>query len=66
MCLLPFIIHRNPDIAIFNLAKNNQGGAFKLAAAQDDGKAVSVVSFMQAKAIVLRIIKRDRPVVLAE
>ena len=40
--------------------------AFKLAAAKDDGKAASVVMFAQSKAFVLRIIKRERPVISAD
>ena len=39
---------------------------FKLAAAKDHGKAASVVMFSQSKAFVLRIIKRERPVISAE
>ena len=61
MSLLPFI----ETLIFLSLIwpKTTTLGAFKLAAAKDDGKAVSVVSFMQAKIFVLRIIKRDRPVV---
>ena len=64
MSLLPFI----ETLIFLSLIwpKTTTLGAFKLAEAQDDGKAVSVVSFIQAKAFVLRIIKCDRPVVSAD
>ena len=64
MSLLPFI----KTLIFLSLIwpKTTTLGAFKLAAAQDGGKAASVVSLMQAKAFVLRIIKCDRPVVSAD
>ncbi len=41
--------------------KNVVLDGFKLAAQLDSGKALAVVPFVQAKAFVLRIIKRERP-----
>lgn len=45
------------------IVKNVVEHALGLAVASDEGKAASVVSFVQAKAFMLRIAKRERPVV---
>ena len=67
-CVAKAFVVAAKSVAVASLIwlKTTTLDAFKLAATQDDGKAVSVVSFMQAKAFVLRIIKRDRPVVSAD
>lgn len=43
--------------------KNLVLDGFKLAVPADEGKGAAVVAFVQAKSFVLRLIKRERPVV---
>jgi hypothetical protein len=53
-------------VAAFRMVKVFTVNALQLAVTKNDDKGAAVVGFIQAKQFVIRIIKRERPVVSTE